>query len=70
MHSYLLQYPGTETILSGKSLITMGADSVGNMMYNGTETHNGVLCDVWIGCLFIPSGEVTISVKYHFSGKK
>lgn len=39
------------------------------MMFNGTEDMNGIPCDVWVGCLFIPDGKITINVKYHFSSK-
>jgi len=59
--------PGSDTLLPGKSLLTLGANPVGNMMFNGTEDMNGIPCDVWVGCLFIPDGKITINVKYHFS---
>jgi len=66
---YIPQIPGAYTLLSGRSLLTLGSKKVGSIMYNGTEDKNGVRCDKWVGCLFEPNGQMTMQVTYHFSCK-
>lgn len=55
--------------MSGRALLSLGADPVGNMAWNGTDVVNGIPVDVYTGCLFVASGKITISIHYYFSRK-
>ncbi|XP_067944701.1 uncharacterized protein [Watersipora subatra] len=61
------KFPGTDRLMSGRSLLDVGANIVGKMLYNGTAMWNGIPCDVWIGCLYSPSNRLTITATYYFS---
>lgn len=63
------QIPGADTILSGKSLLMMGGNQVGKMFFNGTDMANGIACDVWKGCVYVASSQITLSVTYWFSSE-